>query len=162
MAVCRSVDPCVVKHDQASVPCSANIGFDHVGAELDGEPKGSERLLGGVDRLAAMGDHERRARRAAQRSHSSRCSLDELVVVQVRVRGEDAVDLCLLSGRQVFGRVEAPAPRHQPLPAEDLVDAGDAASELVRDVEQRRVGVGELVRGDQRLGGNVAADDATP
>ena len=32
--------------------------------------------------------------------------LDELVVVQVGVCGEDAVDLSLLSGRQVFGRVE--------------------------------------------------------
>src|SRR5262249_61149727 len=51
----------------------------------------------------------------------------ELVVGQVRVSPADAVDLLGLAGAERLVRVQAPVPLQKPLPAQDLVDAGDAA-----------------------------------
>ena len=41
-------------------------------------------------------------------------------------------------------RIEAPAAGEQALAAQHFVDAGNAAGEIVRGIEQRGVGVGEL------------------
>src|SRR5262245_52831245 len=69
---------------------------------------------------------------------------DEGVVVQVRVGTVDAVDLLRLAGAEPLVGVQAPGALQQPLPAQDLVDPGDAAGEAVRGVEDGRVGVGQL------------------
>src|SRR5262249_24257342 len=55
-------------------------------------------------------------------------------------------DFFHLAGRQAFVRVEAPETFEQSLAPENLVDPGDAAVEIVGDVEQRGVRVGEVVR----------------
>src|ERR1700724_1414373 len=55
----------------------------------------------------------------------------------------DAVDLLDLPGAQAFGRIEAPDSLHQPLPPQHFVAAGDAAVEIVGDVEERAVAIGD-------------------
>src|ERR1700730_10078012 len=55
----------------------------------------------------------------------------------------DAVDLLDLTGAQAFGRIEAPDSLHQPLPPQHFVAAGDAAVEIVGDVEERAVAIGD-------------------
>ena len=70
--------------------------------------------------------------------------LHELVVCQVRVAGEHAVDLLHLSRAQILVRIEAPAAREQPLPAQHFVNAGDASGEPMGGIEQRGIGVGQL------------------
>ena len=69
---------------------------------------------------------------------------DELVVGQMRIAGEHAIDVVHLSGAQLLVRIQAPAPREQTLPAKDLVNSRDAAGELVGRVEQGGVDVGQL------------------
>jgi hypothetical protein len=70
----------------------------------------------------------------------------ENIVVQLRVRRIHPVDLFHLPRRQVFVRIQAPPALEQPLPAQDFVDARDTAVEVVGDVEERSVGVGDLAR----------------
>ena len=55
----------------------------------------------------------------------------------------DAVDLLHLAGAEAFMRIEAPQPLHQPLPPQDFMAAGDAAVEIIGDVEERAVAVGD-------------------
>ena len=62
----------------------------------------------------------------------------------MRIAGQRAVDGGHLSGAQLLARVDAPAAGEQSLAAQHLVNAGYATGELVRRIEQRRVGVGEL------------------
>ena len=62
----------------------------------------------------------------------------------MRIAGEHAIDLLRLSGAQLLVRIEAPASGEQPLAPQDFVNAGDAPGELVRRIEQRGVGVGQL------------------
>src|SRR5688572_33051555 len=81
---------------------------------------------------------------------------DELVVVQVRVRAVDAVDLLRLPGTHRLMRVEAPGAFQQSLSAQDLVDAGDAAVEVVGAVEERGVAVGDFYVEAQQLGRELA------
>src|SRR5262245_43311459 len=51
-----------------------------------------------------------------------------------------------LPWRQVFMRVEAPAPFEQSLAAENLMEPGDASSKSIVYVEQSRVVIRQLVR----------------
>ena len=41
-------------------------------------------------------------------------------------------------------RIETPASGEQALPAQHFVNAGDVSGELMRGIEQRRIGVGQL------------------
>jgi hypothetical protein len=68
----------------------------------------------------------------------------EGIVIQVRIGTIDAVNLIGLTMREILVRIETPPAREQSLPPQDFVDAGDAAAELVRGIEQRRVGIGDL------------------
>ena len=54
----------------------------------------------------------------------------------------DAVDLLGLAGAECFVGVQTPDAFEQPLTTKDLVNAGDAAGEIVGDIEERGVGVG--------------------
>src|SRR5215831_19864369 len=79
----------------------------------------------------------------------------EVIVVEVRIGGADAVDLLALSGSQRLLRVKAPDTFEQSLPAQDLVAAGDHAVEAVGRIEDRRVAVSDLRVERQKLGGNL-------
>ena len=49
----------LVPSDQMAIPGGHEIGFDEIGAHLDGEPIGLERVFRSVAGGAAMGDDER-------------------------------------------------------------------------------------------------------
>ena len=68
----------------------------------------------------------------------------EGVVGQVRVGAVHAIDLVGLPRAQHLVCVEAARGLEQALPAQHLVDAGDAAGKAVGGVEERGVGVGDL------------------
>ena len=68
----------------------------------------------------------------------------ELVVCQVRIAGDHAVDLVQLTRAEILVRIETPASREQALAAQHFVNAGDASGELMRGIEQRRIRVGQL------------------
>ncbi len=70
---------------------------------------------------------------------------DEIIVCQVRVSFEDAVELLALTlGEHLVG-IEAPIALEQSLAAQDLVNAGDATCEAVRGVKDSRIGIGFIV-----------------
>ena len=68
---------------------------------------------------------------------------DERVVGEVGMLAADAVDRFALPEAQPFTWIEAPRAFEQTLPAQHLVAAGDAAVEVVRDVEEGAVAVGD-------------------
>src|SRR5262245_363127 len=80
----------------------------------------------------------------------------ELIVVHLRIAVIDAINLFHLPGRKVFARVETPAARQQSLSPQNLVQAGDAAGEIVLRVEQRGVRVGDFGRPRQRVESHAA------
>ena len=67
----------------------------------------------------------------------------------------DAVDLLHLSRAQAFGGIETPESLHQPLPPQDLMAAGDAAVEIVGDVEERAVAIGDAGIERQQVAGTA-------
>src|SRR5262249_50767075 len=69
----------------------------------------------------------------------------------VGIRPEHALDLALLARGQVLARVEAEAPGEQALPPQHLVEPRDAAAKAVRGVEERSVGVRDLVAEREQL-----------
>src|SRR5207249_11378606 len=69
---------------------------------------------------------------------------NERIVRQMRIPGPHAIDVLHLSHAQILVRIEAPAAGEQPLTAQDLVNAGNAAGKLVLRIEQCGVGVGQL------------------
>ena len=69
---------------------------------------------------------------------------DELIVSQMRIRAIHAIDLVRLTSRQVLVRIETPPPLEQSLSSQHFVEPGDAAGEVVRGIEKRRVGVSNL------------------
>ena len=72
------------------------------------------------------------------------------IVGEIRVFATDAIDFRRLPRRKRFGRIEAPGAPQQPLAAQDLVAAGDAAGEVVGDVEEGAVAVGDArIQGQQ-------------
>src|ERR1035437_933252 len=100
--------------------------------------------------------YRRRARR--KRTHRDEANLpqpaieilaDERVIGKFGIAGADAIDLLQLSGREVLRGVEAPAPRQQALPPQNLVEPCDRACESVAHVQQRAIGVGQRGRAGQ-------------
>jgi len=82
----------------------------------------------------------------------------EGVVGQVRPGRGHPVDLRGLARGEVLVRVQAESRGQQPLPAQDLVDARDAAGEVVPGVEERGVGVRKaLAEGEQAEGALASA-----
>src|SRR5579871_6259618 len=67
--------------------------------------------------------------------------LYECVVIELGVSESDAIDLLGLAGSERLVRVEAPRSFEETLPSQHFVNARDAATEPVRGVEDRRVGV---------------------
>jgi hypothetical protein len=55
-----------VGHDDGGVPGAVEVDLDQVGALLDGQLVGGQRVLGTVPRSAAVGDHEGPASAHAQ------------------------------------------------------------------------------------------------
>src|SRR6266576_2827831 len=60
------------------------------------------------------------------------------------IGGVDAIDLFSLSGTEGFVGIQAPDTFQEALPPQDLMQAGDAAGEVVRHVEKGRVGIGNF------------------
>jgi len=69
----------------------------------------------------------------------------KIVVLQMRIGGADAIDFVGLAGRKIFVGIEAPAAFEQTLAAQNFVDAGDAAMKMMRWIEERGVGIGDLL-----------------
>src|ERR1017187_6745697 len=82
---------------------------------------------------------------------------DEVIVVQVRVGGINAVNLLTLARAETFTGVKTPDTFKQPLPPQHLVQTGDATGEVIRCVEKGRVAVGHFNGTPQEFGGNGAA-----
>ena len=68
---------------------------------------------------------------------------DERIVGEVGVLATDAVDRLALPRAQSLGGVEAPRALEQPLTTQHFVASGDAAAEVVGDVEERAVAIGD-------------------
>src|ERR1700720_1742382 len=64
----------------------------------------------------------------------------------------DAVDLGHLARAEPLGGIETPEPLHQPLPPQDFMTPGDAAVEIVGDVEERAVAIGDAGIERQEIG----------
>ena len=69
----------------------------------------------------------------------------EVVVSEVWVRLRYPGDFVGLAGAQCFIFVEAPDALQQALAAEDFVDAGNAAAEIVGGVEDCGIHIGDLI-----------------
>src|SRR3984893_3991675 len=65
----------------------------------------------------------------------------------------DAVDLLHLAGAEALGGIEAPGSLEQALTPQDLMTAGDAAVEIIGDVEECAVAVGDAGVERQEIGG---------
>ena len=85
---------------------------------------------------------------------AARLAADEIVVGEIGVLVADAVDLLDLARAQALGGIETPDALHQSLPPQDLVAAGDAAVEIVGDVEEGAVAVGDPGIERQQIGGH--------
>src|SRR4051794_11211777 len=64
----------------------------------------------------------------------------------------DPVDFCHLPKAKAFSRIEAPDALHQALPPQDFVATGDAAVEIIGDIEKRAVAVGNARIERQQVG----------
>ena len=81
----------------------------------------------------------------------------EWIIGQVWVGLRNASDFVSLAGAELFIFVEAPDALQQALAAEDFVDAGDAAAEVVFGVEDRGIHVRHLVSHLQQTCGDTRA-----
>ena len=68
---------------------------------------------------------------------------DEGVVVQLGIGGVEPVDAVALARAQFLVGIEALDRGQQALPAQDLVAAGNAAGEVVVDIEHHGVAIGD-------------------
>ena len=68
------------------------------------------------------------------------------IIVEMRIGGMDAVDLCALAGAEGFVFVEAPEAFEQALAVQDFVQSGDAAGETIRGIKEGGVAVGDFDR----------------
>lgn len=66
------------------------------------------------------------------------------IIVQMRVGSVHTVDLCHLPETERLMLIQAPEAFEQALAAEDFVEAGDAAVEAIRGVEEGGVAVGDF------------------
>lgn len=69
---------------------------------------------------------------------------DELVIVQMRIRPADTVDLGKLPRARALVFIQAPETFEKPLSAQDLMQTGDAAPEAVRRVKEGGVAIRDL------------------
>src|SRR5437899_2767113 len=74
----------------------------------------------------------------------------EGVVVEMGIGAVDAINLFHLSWGKLFSGTQTPASGEQSLATQYLMNAGDAAVETVRRIEEGGVGIGDL--GGQRQG----------
>ena len=72
---------------------------------------------------------------------ASEVGLNEVVVIEMGVGLINAVDFLGLAGRELFVRIEAERIAQEPLAAQDLVDARNAARETVRGIEKGGVAI---------------------
>ena len=82
---------------------------------------------------------------------------DKDIVVQVWVSSINTINLLPLARAKAFPRVKTPDAFKQSLPPQHLVQAGDAAGEAIRCVEERCVAVGNFNGAPQEFGGHGAA-----
>src|SRR5262245_4539345 len=75
----------------------------------------------------------------------------ELVVGEMRVSAADPLDLFELPRREVLVRIETPSAFEQSLPPKDFMKPGDASVKVVRGIEKRGVGVGDLHAGFEQV-----------
>ena len=76
--------------------------------------------------------------------------LDEGVVAKVAVRQVHAIDFCGLTLAQPLGGIQAPDAFEEPLPAQHLVTARNAPVEVVSDIEESRIAVGDArIQGEE-------------
>jgi hypothetical protein len=68
---------------------------------------------------------------------------DEVVITEIGVLFADTVDLLHLAGTQAFLGIEAPDTLQKSLAPQHFVAAGDAAMEIVGNIEERAVAVGD-------------------
>ena len=68
----------------------------------------------------------------------------------MRITPADTINLLGLTRRQILLRIETPPPGEKALPAQDLVDSGNAACEVVARVEKSGIGVGYIRGYDQQ------------
>ena len=71
---------------------------------------------------------------------------DEIVIIEVRIRGVNTIDLRQLARAERFMLVEAPEAFEQALAAEDFVKTRDAAAKGFRGIEEGGVAVGDFIR----------------
>ena len=76
---------------------------------------------------------------------------DERVIVEMRIRRVDPIDLRELAGAKGFVGVEAPSALQKALAAKNLVDARNATGEAVGSVENRGVDIGDLDAAAQQI-----------
>ena len=74
-------------------------------------------------------------------------SRHKIIVMKVRVRPVDAIDLFGLSGRKLLVRIEAQTVGQQPLASQDLVNSRDATRVLMVGIEERGIAIRHLCRG---------------
>src|SRR3569833_743686 len=73
----------------------------------------------------------------------------------MRIHPADAANLLALPRRELFAFVETPSPCQQSLTAQNFVNPRNAAAELIRRVEDRRIGVRDLRSQRERLRSGV-------
>src|SRR2546423_7822361 len=71
--------------------------------------------------------------------------LDKVVVGEMRIETADAIDFFELAWREIFARVEAPAAFKKALAAQNFVNSGNTAGELMCGIKERGVRVGDLL-----------------
>ena len=76
---------------------------------------------------------------------------NEIVVVQVRIRGIHPFDLFELSSAQGFLRVQAPDSFQQALPPQHLMNARDTSGKLVISIKESRVAIRNLHRSSHQI-----------
>lgn len=81
---------------------------------------------------------------------------DELRVTEVRIFSADAVNFCHLARRQIFVRIETPAAHEQALSSQDLVEARNAACEIVARIKECCICVSHFSRACEQREGAVA------
>ena len=68
----------------------------------------------------------------------------KIIVIQFGIGTIDSVDLLTLTRAKSFVGIQAPDALKQTLPPQHFMQAGNAASELVRGIEKRCIAVGYL------------------
>src|SRR6266536_2877310 len=84
------------------------------------------------------------------------------IIVQLGIGAVDPVDFLALAGTERLAWVETADVFKEPLAAEHLVEARDAAGVTARGIEKRGVGVGDFNAAAEQFGGNCLARLSEP